>query len=893
MTWPDIRERAMRLAGLFRVSRAEKDLADELEFHLAMRSDKYERQGDANAAAHARRDLGSASKWKEVCRDVARARPLEDFVRDVLLAVRMLRKTPAFTAVALFTLALAVGANTAIFSLMNALVLRPLPVPNADRLVLLRLQPDNFGYSFCYPLFRYLEEHSSRVFSDVFAFFGHDFQFRTSSGTESVHGAVVSGGYFSGLRVPALAGRYLRPSDDRIGGGADGLVVVVSDRFRRNWFGGSDVVGRKILLDNVAFTIVGVMPDSFIGAEVAQRRDIFAPLGVEPLLDAPFNNIAAGHHSWWLRVVARLKDGVSAEQANAFLRATSRSIPDPQWLRGGRSLAELYVTAEAGGAGFCYLRLQFRKPLNALMVLVTIVLLIACLNVATLLMARSAAREREISTRFALGASRVRLVRQLLTESLLLAAAGTALGFAAAPVLARTLLAFLTSQQQPFEMNASPDIRVFAFTALIAAVATVLTGIAPALRSTTRELQHRMREASASLRGAERRRVWPRILLGCEVTLALVLVSGAGLLGYTLVQLHSIPVGFDPRGLLLLPLDMAKQSRDGEALVRVYHDIADLVAHVPGVSEVSLLNVIPISNSWWTGDVAAGQVRHELFRNNAGPDYFRVMRTPLLAGREFRWTDTDAAGRVAILNETAARQLFGAANPIGRRIQLEPDSKENKKVAEVVGVVSDARYATVRDAAPGTVYSPISQDVEKRPSYSVAIRVQGRMERVVDAASAVIRRVAPDIPRPVALTMDRMLDEALASERMMATLALFFAGIALLITGVGLYGTLAYTTERRTGEIGIRMALGAQRSDVMSIVCVENAAIALGGCITGLLISVAASRLIAGFLYSTSPRNPVILAAAALVMAAIAAAASLIPALHAARIDPITAIRYE
>jgi predicted permease len=524
------------------------------------------------------------------------------------------------------------------------------------------------------------------------------------------------------------------------------------------------------------------------------------------------------------------------------------------------------------------------------MALVSLVLLIACLNLATLLMARAASREREIATRFALGASRPRLLRQLLTESLLLAAAGTGLGLAVSPLVANLLVTFLTTGQDLLHppLNVAPDARVFLFTAVVAVIATVLTGLAPALRSTGRELQQRMRDSSSALRGAERRRFWPRVLLACEVALALVLVTGASLLGLSIVKLHQVPLGFDPNNLIFLQLEMNKQPRRGKALVRTYHEIAGALAKIPGVAAVSFLDVTPMEGSRWRDDAAVpGKPAHEMFRNQVGPDYFRAMRTPLFAGREFSWNDTDESGRVVILNEAAARVLFAGASPLGQRVQVG-----EKQLGEVVGVVANTKYSSLRVPDPPEVYSSITQDV-KDPSYTAVLRASGPPSAVIAAAREIVRRVMPDIPPPVAVTMEQTLAQSLATERMMATLALFFGAIALLITGIGLYGTLAYATERRTGEIGIRIALGAQRGDVISMMCAENGAVALGGCIAGILGAMAAARLIASFLYGTSPRNPAVLALSAAALMCIAAAASLIPAIRAARLDPMAAIRHE
>jgi predicted permease len=484
-------------------------------------------------------------------------------------------------------------------------------------------------------------------------------------------------------------------------------------------------------------------------------------------------------------------------------------------------------------------------------------------------------------------------MRQLLTESLLLALLGTALGSAAAPFAAHMLTAFLASSDplQP-TLNTAPDLRVFAFTAVVAAVATILTGLAPALRSTGRDLQTPIREGSGTLRGTERRRLWPNLLLASEVALALMLVTGASLLGFSLVKLHNIPVGFDAQGLLFLQLDMDKQSRDGEALVQLYHRIADGLVSLPGISSVSFVNMAPLYGSWWKGDVAVpGHPPHELFQNHVGPDYFRAMRTRLFNGREFSWADTDESKPVAIVNEAAAHILFSSANPIGQRIAVD----DGKTLADVVGVVADAKYSVLRDPAPPAVYWPFTQGMKNKLSLQAVLRVRNGASpaSVVASARRAIRQLDDEIPPPVATTMEQTISQVLSTERMMSSLALFFAALALFITGIGLYGTLAYTTARRTGEIGIRLAVGAQRGDVVGLVCRANMGVALAGCLGGLLASLATSRLIAGFLYNTSPKDPLILAASALVLICVAVAASLIPAIRASRIDPISAIRYE
>lgn len=889
MNWQDLRESLLRVVGLLQRNRRDREVAEELEFHLARKQQKY-MQADGlapqQAATQARRDLGGLERWEEVCRDVARFRAVEEFGRDLVLATRLLRKTPVFTLVAVFTLTAAIGANTAIFSLLNAILLKPLAVPEADRLAILRIQPDEYGYTFNYPLFQQLEQRARPLFQ-AFAFTARDLQLRTDEGVERVTGQLVSGTYFSALQVQPQLGRWIGPGDDRPGA-PGGAVAVISHKFwLTHMHSEPRVLGRNIVLNHGLFTIIGVMPDGFRGVNKDQQPDIFVPLVLDPVIDAPFNNIAAGYRSWWFQVGARLQQGVSLERVKAFLRTASPSLflamgAGAGFQFDGHNVQDLYVTAEPGAIGYSLLRLSFGKPLLVLMALVTLVLLIACVNLATLLMARAASRTREITTRFALGASRLRLFRQLLTESFLLAMLGTALGYFAAPPVAHAMVVLFATQRDASSLppDVSPDLLVFAFTASIAIMTTLLTGTLPALRSTRDGLEAKLREGSV-----ERHRFWPRALLALEVGLALMLVTGASLLGYSLVKLHEVPVGFEPRGLVYLAVDAKRQARNQPELLTSFHEIADEIGRLPHVTSNSLTQIVPFTGAASSGIVSVpGRGQRGVWMNRIGPDYFRTMRTPLLAGREFRWTDTDQSARVVILNEAAAKLLFPDERALGQRVGQ----------GAVVGIVADSKYLKLRDAAPPTLYSPVTQDLKRQqPALTLLVRTTGAPTPVIAAVGKIVRHHFPDIPPPAALSMEQTLADALASERMMAALALFFGALALLITTIGLYGTLTYTTERRTGEIGVRLALGAKPKDIISLVYKENGAIALIGCAMGIVGSLAASKLIASFLYGVSARSPLVFAASAVALFCVATAASLIPAMRAARIDPVAAIRHE
>jgi predicted permease len=895
-----LHEFLLRFKALFAKRRMDREMAEELEFHQAMVREKLLRQGvpAASVEGETRRVFGNPSRWHERLRELWQFRTLENLRRDVIFSMRLLQRSPGFTTVALLTLVLGVGANTAIFSLINGLLLRPLPIPHAEELAVLRME-EGFPrpqYGFNAPFFRSLERRHE-VFADVFAFNYESFQVRGASGNEAVEGQFVSGQFFRALQTPALLGRALSLEDDTTGGNPAGLAAVISEPFWRSWFDGApDVVGRKLQIDNTMFTVVGVMPKAFTGADPTQRPKIFVPLSTERILEGVRSMTAAGYRGWWLIVMGRLQPGVTVEQANAALLPISmpiveENVREPAWIA-QQAKNHFHFVAESGSKGFTYIRFVFRKPLIAVFVMCGGVLLLACLNLASLLMARGAARERELATRLAMGATRVRLIQQLLMESLLIALMGTVIGLAVAPFVSRTLAAMLMSGggARAVHLDTSLDFRVFAFAALAAVVAAVLIGLIPALQATSRDLHDHIKDGQYAAQGHERRRILPRAMLAVEVGLALMLAAGAGLLSTSLIRLYRSGAGFDPKGLVNVELTTDKQRLQGDALMGFYRQFGDELSRQPGVKSVSFSLMVPLTGSQWKGEYsAAGGKKQDAYINAVGPAYFETMRIPLLDGREFRWADTTSTGSNVILNAAAAKMYFPGQNPIGRSILDEPA----KTPREVIGVVGDARYDDLRTPAPPTAYLPITESKTQNPSYTAVVRVDGPAAPLVGAARSIAARLAPDIPAPVVTTMDSVLDESISSERVMALLSVFFAACALLVTGIGLYGTLAYATARRTSEIGIRIALGAKRAQVVRMVFRENSVVAIIGSVVGLIAALLVSRALASFLYSTSSRDPWVMVASVVAVVLIASAASLIPALRAARIEPMAAIRHE
>ncbi len=882
-----------RLKSLLYKRRMARDLQEELAFHQEMAQEKLGmKPGSARQIPDAQPQPVRARFWQFSV--------FENLLRDLTFSARLLRRSPGFTAVAVLTLALGVGANTAVFSVINALLLRPLPVPHADELAVIGFYESDdamTNHGFCAPLFRSLENRHE-IFQDVAAEGEHAFQVRGASGNQQVRGVTVSGQFFHAMQIRPLLGRYLSPQDDQPGGGSTGFGVVISEGFWRSWFNSApDVIGRKIILDNAPFVVVGVIPKTFMGIDPTEHPEIYAPLWAEPILDAPYNNIAGGYGSWWLRIMARRKSGVSLEQANAALQSASTAVideaTDAEWAKGARS-NHFRFAAEPGSRGESYFSSLFRKPLLAIFSLCGLMLLLACLNLASLLMARAAARERELATRLAIGASRKRLIQQFLAESFLIAALGTAAGLAAAPMVSEALVRLLFGHLHDLygmTLNTALDYRVLLFVALTAIVSVFLIGLIPALRATSKNLSDQIKDGSHSTNAREKQRMAPRILMGMEVALALILVSGAGLLAASVTRLYRAGLGFDPKNVVNVGLSMDKQSLDGDALFRWYQAFAEAIQHQPGVKSVSYDMVTPLSGSSWTDDYQTplSNGPRELYMNEAAPDYFQTMRIPMLTGRDFRWGDGLTSGRKIILNQAAAKMLFPGQDAVGQMV----NDVGRKKPYEVIAVVGDVRYRSIRKDDPPGGYAAITQDESKKPSFTAVVRLDGPVAPFAAAVRRLAAQMAPDIPSPILTTMSSELDSSISSERMMAMLSVFFAGCALLVTAIGLYGTLSYATARRTSEIGIRIALGAQRSQVVRLIFRENAWIAAGGALAGLVAALLALRALASFLYGVSAHDPWVMMGSILILEVVASAASLIPAIRASRIEPMSAIRCE
>jgi predicted permease len=874
-----------KLYLLARRSSLERELEEEMRFHLEMKTAELHAAGMSAKEARyaAARSFGNATLARERSREFWGWTWLDGLVRDLRYAVRALRANRGFTAVALLTLALGIGANTAVFTLLNGVILRSLPVRNPQELVSINIrQKDGFPRMiFSYPLYKDLRE-GNRVFAGML---GHNSVSVSLAGVgvaELVTAETVTENYFDVLGVRPVRGRAIGPEDDRH------PVCVLSYALWQGRFGADEhIVGRTVRLNALQFTVIGVAPEGFAGTEPGQARALFVPLTMQQALAASRFDPLAERRCRWLQVIARLSPGLGKARARAGLQVTLDQIA-----RTGEGRYDAgRVSLLAGGQGFGFLRSFLEKPLLVLMGATVVVLLIACANLATLLLARATARRGEIAVRLALGAGRGRLIRQLLTESLALALAGGVAGLVLVRPVTNLFVTFLPSFFR--DLDASPDWRVFGFLAVAIVLVAVLFGLAPALDATRLDLVSALKD----LAGRARPRIdLRRALVAGQIALSMVLLVGAALFAVSLRNLHGLNAGFAPDHVVLLTMNPRLSAYSESDTERFYERLLERVRALGGVHAASLAGIVPLSSTVGSQYFSAeGYQPHRgenlvVYRNTVAPDYFETMRIPRVLGRGFSVRDRKGTLAVIVVNEAFARRFWPGQNAVGKRISWG-DRFDPAHSMEVIGVTADHKYENLREQQRILAYRPVAQ--EETDELTLHVRTTADPEALIPVLLSQVHALDASLPVYNVKTLAAQVDESLARDRLLATLSTAFAVLALLVGATGLYGVTAYAVERRTREIGVRMALGAAPGDVLRLLLRESAVLVAAGVVVGLVAAWGASRVLRTFLFGLSPNYPAAYAGAAALLAAVALGAAYRASCRATRIEPVAALKCE
>lgn len=914
-----------RLIWLAKRRRKDDELREELQFHLDEEAEQCQTEGLPQDQARwaARRDLGNATLLQESTRALWTATFFEQVVQDLRYALRTMIKNPAFTALASLSLALGIGANTAIYSLLDALLLRSLPVSDPASLVVLNWQARAWRGDFVmqemsgdveddpklgsvsgifpYPAFEYFQKNHS-VFSDVFAHCRtrevRAMNLTIKGQAQIASGELVSGDYFRGLAVVPAAGRLIIPDDDRSGA----AVAVVSHAFSVKHFGGTGgAAGQSILINNLPFTVVGVTPPEFFGVDPAAVPDIYLPMHTNVLLGTadPFGfraNNYLDQNYYWVEVMARLRPGVSLAQAQSVLAPRFQ-----QWVattaHNDRQRANLpALLLKEGAAGLETLRRRFSKPLYVLMTLVGLILAIACSNVANLLLARAASRQREIALRLSVGAGRLRLIRQLLTESVLLASLGGALGVVFAIWGIRFLTLLLESAPRQVALHAELNWHVLCLAGALSLLTGVLFGLAPAIQSTRLDVLPALKETRAGQPGTRhffRRISLSRVLIAGQIAISLQLLAAAGLFVRTLSNLQSVELGFNRENVLLFQLNARQAGHRDPEIADFYRNLRQRFITIPGVSNASLADSSLIGAANGLPISVPGSPPNDDNRFLAvGPAFLTTMQVPILAGRDIQERDHSGSQPVAVINERFAQTNFGGQNPLGRHLILWKDQHPARDM-EIVGVAKKARYGGLKEKIPPVVYIPYDQGYPQPNEMVYALRTAGDPLAYVNSVREIVRRADGRVPVSDVRTQKAEIEDNIHQEITLADLCSAFAMLALTIACVGLYGTMSYTVARRTGEMGIRVALGAQRRAVVWMVLREVFVLAAAGLAISVPAALGTSKFVESFLFGLKPNDPLALTLAVAILLAAALLAGYLPARKAFRIDPMTALRHE
>lgn len=893
-----------RLLNLGRTARLNAEIEREMAFHVAERAEALQAAGlsEEEALREARRRLGNATLQRERTRDADVFAWADSLVRDVRHAVRSLGRSPVFACVAVASLALGIGANTAIFTLIDAVVLRPLPVQAPHELVVIGTTDEPEAW-FTNPLWEQIRDRETGLTAAA-AYSEAQFDMADGGEARRVFGAYVSGDYFRMFGVRPAAGRLLGASDDVR---SCPPVAVLGHGFWRSEFGNDTrVMGRTLSLEGIPFEIVGVARAGFRGPHVGREVQVFVPVCTAPAVSRrPRLDSRAMR---WLTVMGRRDGASSVEQVNARLAAISpasfeATLPEGYTSSDQQHYRERRFMATAAASGVSGLRDRYAAALGILMASVALVLLISCANVANLQLARAASRQREFAIRVAIGAGRARVVRQLMTESLLLALLGAGFGLVIARFGAHGLVALITTSSIPLVLNLSLNTHVLGFTAGVAVLTALLFGLMPAWRASRVNLHTTM--CGRGIAEGHGRFTIGKALVAAQVALSLILLVGAGLLVGSLRRLTTLDPGFTAEGVLVANADMRRAALSDEQLAAARAQALARMRATPGVVRASTSEVTPIGGLIVDGNLIVDGFtsRHErdavVFFNDVGDDYFATLDTRLLAGRDFDASDVAGAPSAAIVNDAVARKFFGATDAVGRTFRLrqedEPHHPNDYRPTDpitIVGVVEEAKYESLRDETSPTVYMAASQFAGARPYVTLVLRADGNPATLIPAVKDAFHDLHPAITVDFS-TLSDQVSRSLQRERTMAVLSSVFGALALGLAVLGLYGVISYVVVRRRNEIGIRIALGADRARVLRLVLVDVGRVLALGLAVGVAGSIAAGRLVESFLYGLSAAEPIVLGTSLALLALVALCAGALPAWRAARTDPASALRDE